>query len=84
MYDDDEIEYAQESVSIGEFTFQITTVEFLPIEILMEMRSQNKEISGRKIWCGSLVVGEYLIRNPDFCSSCDVLELGAGTGLLGM
>lgn len=42
------------------------------------------QISGRKIWCGSLVVAEYLTRNPAFVAAHHVVELGAGTGLLGM
>ena len=45
MYDNDEIEYAVEQCRIGEFEFNITTVEYLPIEKLMEMHAQDKEVS---------------------------------------
>lgn len=44
MYDDDEIEYGQEACRIGGHEFLITTVEFLPIEKLMEMHAQDKEV----------------------------------------
>lgn len=42
------------------------------------------EISGQKLWCGSLAVIEYLLDNPEFVTGNVVLELGAGTGVLGM
>jgi hypothetical protein len=46
MYDDDEIEYAEERCCIGRHEFTITTVEFIPIEKLMEMHAMDKEVSG--------------------------------------
>jgi predicted nicotinamide N-methyase len=85
MYEyDEDIDYAVEQCVIGDYSFNITTIEFLPIEKLMVMHAQDKEVSGRKIWCGSLVVAEYLMRNASFVRDNIVVELGAGTGLLGM
>lgn len=50
------------------------------------MANQGKgiEISGQKLWCGSLGVIEYLQSFPDFVVGKTVVELGAGTGVLGM
>ena len=39
--------------------------------------------SGQKVWCGSMGVCQYIIENPDIVCSKAVIELGAGTGLLG-
>ena len=46
MYEDDEdIDYAMETCVIGSLTFQITTVEFLPIEKLMSMHAKDAEVT---------------------------------------
>lgn len=39
--------------------------------------------SGQKIWCGSLGVCEYLMDHSELVLNKIVIELGAGTGLLG-
>ena len=45
MYEDDEdIDYAEETCQLGPHSFTITTIEFLPIEKLMEMHAQDKEV----------------------------------------
>ena len=50
MYeDDDDIEYGEESCDLGPYTFTITTIEFLPIEKLMEMHAQDKEVMRRPL-----------------------------------
>lgn len=91
--DVEETEYEPEDFHIGGHDLSITTIAFLPIEQLMQNRSENKEISGQKLWCGSLCVIQYLLndpqailgtRAPDCNTSPVVLELGAGTGVLGM
>jgi ribosomal protein L11 methylase PrmA len=62
----------------------VQTVSFLPIEILMRNQSRGVEISGQKLWCGSAAVIEYLLHHPQVIQESVVLELGAGTGILGM
>ena len=81
---DDDVEYELEHFEIGAFSFQITTVSYLPITKLMELQSSNSKISGQKLWCGSLSVMEYIMNVPSAVVGCDVIELGAGTGTLGM
>jgi hypothetical protein len=85
MADSDvETEYELESFTIGGFDFNITTIAFLPIELLMANRAKQTEISGQKLWCGSLGVIQYLMNNPNIVDQNVVVELGAGTGVLGM
>ena len=64
----------------------ITTVAYMPIEQLMANRSVEKEISGQKLWCGSLVVISYMLQNfgKIINPNSIVIELGAGTGALGI
>lgn len=55
MYEDDEdIEYCEETCAVGSFSFIITTIEFLPIEKLMEMHAQDIEVSHPSFWYPSL------------------------------
>lgn len=82
--DEDEVEFEREDVVLGQFKFSLTTVAFLPIHLLLANQTKGVEISGQKVWCGSLGVAEYLLGHPDFVQGCSVLELGSGTGLLGM
>lgn len=42
------------------------------------------EISGQKLWCGSLGVIQHILNNPTLVSDHTVVEIGAGTGVLGM
>mmetsp|Transcript_23206 Transcript_23206/g.34055 ORF Transcript_23206/g.34055 Transcript_23206/m.34055 type:complete len:241 (-) Transcript_23206:54-776(-) len=81
---DDEVEYEEEVFQIREFEFRITTVSYMPIAKLMRNREKSVEISGQKLWCGSLAVMEYLLDHRDFIRDCNILELGAGTGVVGM
>jgi len=82
--ENDEVEYEPETFEIGPYMFQITTVSFMPITALMKLQSEKKEISGQKLWCGSLGVIEYILSNPEYVLNKKVIELGAGTGLVGM
>jgi len=82
--DDEEVEYERENFKIGQYQFAVTTVSYMPITKLMQLRENEQEISGRKLWCGSLIVMDYLVSQPSIISSASVLELGAGTGVLGM
>eukprot|EP01041_Mallomonas_annulata_P003870 gene3870-7720_t len=81
---DDNVEYEKEEFIIRDFTFQVTTVSFLPITKLMALQQSQSEISGQKLWCGSISVIEYLLDNPNIVLGKSVIELGAGTGVLGM
>ena len=82
--DDDEVEYEYETIEVSHFSFEITTISFLPIEKLMSNQAIGVEISGQKVWCGSLYVVDYILRNREVIEKKLVIELGAGTGILGM
>mmetsp|Transcript_1670 Transcript_1670/g.2661 ORF Transcript_1670/g.2661 Transcript_1670/m.2661 type:complete len:259 (+) Transcript_1670:38-814(+) len=82
--EEDEIEYEPEEFIVGEKSYSITTVAYLPIHVLMKNQGQGVEISGQKLWCGSLCIIQYLINYPTIVANSLVIELGAGTGLLGM
>jgi hypothetical protein len=81
---DDDVEYEPEMVTVGPYSFSLTTVSFMPLEKLLENQSKGVEISGQKVWCGSLVVAEYLLHHGDYVQDRVIFELGSGTGLLGM
>lgn len=85
MADSDvETEYELESFVINDIPLEITTIAYLPIELLMANREKQTEISGQKLWCGSLGVIQYLLNNPATVNNNLIIELGAGTGVLGM
>jgi predicted nicotinamide N-methyase len=79
-----EVEYEPESFTIGGFALTVTTIAFMPIELLMKNRDKETEISGQKLWCGSLGVIQHILNNPHIVNGVVVVELGAGTGVLGM
>lgn len=85
-FDDDEaeVEYEVESFIIHSHEFHLTTISYMPIERLVDLQAQSKEISGQKLWCRSLCLMEYLTDFPHTVSGKNVLELGAGTGVVGM
>ena len=80
----EEVEYDYEIFSISSYTLKIKTVAFMPLSKLMLNQSKGIEISGQKLWCGSLGVIEYVLDNPIEVTDHAVIELGAGTGVLGM
>jgi predicted nicotinamide N-methyase len=80
----DDVDFELESIEIASHSFEITTIAHLPIEMLMFNQSKGVEISGQKVWCGSLTVADYILRNKDLIKNRVVVELGAGTGILGM
>lgn len=82
--DIEEIEYEPETFIIGGYSLDITTVAFMPLTQLMNNRSKDVEISGQKLWCGSLGVIQYILNNPTTVDNSIIVELGAGTGVLGM
>ena len=72
------VEYELEDFVIGPHKFQVTTVALMPIHVLMKNQSAGVEISGQKLWCGSLGVAEYILSNPDYVLDKSIIELGAG------
>lgn len=82
--DEEEVEYEPETFAVGPFTVVLTTIAFMPIEKLARNQENGIEISGQKLWCGSLVVIEYLLYHSNVISGSTIIELGSGTGLLGM
>ena len=80
----DDVDFELESIQIASHSFEITTIAHLPIEMLMYNQSRGVEISGQKVWCGSLTVADYILSNKDLIKDRIVIELGAGTGILGM
>lgn len=84
VIESDDVEFERETIEIASYTFEITTIAYLPIEILMQNQSKGVEISGQKIWCGSLTVADYVLEISHIVKDKVVIELGAGTGVLGM
>ena len=82
--EDTDVEYEPEIFQISSYTVTLTTISFMPIEKLLENQSRGVEISGQKLWCGSLVIIEYLLNHKEIVQGSLVIELGSGTGLLGM
>ena len=80
----EEVEYEPEEFTIASRTFSITTVAYLPIQALMKNREKNVEISGQALWCGSLCTIHYLLNHASIARDAIVVEMGAGTGILGM
>ena len=82
--DDESIDFELEQISVPPFSFEITTISQLPIEQLLANHGKGVEISGQKVWCGSLHLARYLVRFSFKIINHLVIELGAGTGVLGM
>lgn len=81
---EEEVEYEPEEFVLGPFNLTVTTISFMPIEVLAANQGKGVEISGQKLWCGSICVIQYLLDNPAIVHGHPVIELGAGTGVLGM
>jgi predicted nicotinamide N-methyase len=82
---EDDVEFEKETFVLGPITLNIMTISFLPIHKLMQLNSSKTEISGQKLWCGSLAICEYLLyQNANFCIGKYIIELGAGTGVCSM
>jgi hypothetical protein len=81
---EEEVEYEPEDFEFDQFKLSVTTISFLPITLLMKNRTKDVEISGQKLWCGSLVVVSYIMKNPSLIQNSVCIELGAGTGVVSM
>ena len=97
-----EPEYEIESIVIAEknqnITFDVLTVVPPPLEYMSSLHSAQQEISGRRIWCGSKLLSEFLLHKDSHHTEIDgtkvsfqnyffqkrILELGSGTGIVGM
>ena len=56
---EEEVEYEVEEVALcTDITLLVTTVAYMPITTLMRNQGKGVEISGQKVWCGSLGVVE--------------------------
>lgn len=85
---DSGLEYEAETITINlknnEMSLKILSVVPPPLEYMLTLHSNQQEISGRKLWAGSLRLGHYILQNQNLVHSKSVLELGCGTGFLGM
>lgn len=84
--DVEEVEYEPEDFQFEDIRITITTIAFMPLTVLMANRTKEVEISGQKLWCGSLVVISYLLKHPELVNATPTvtIELGAGTGVVSM
>lgn len=82
--DVEEVEYEPEEFRFFDHRITVTTIAYMPLTVLMNNRSKEVEISGQKLWCGSLVVMSYLLKHPEIVRDACTIELGAGTGVLSM
>ena len=62
MSDDDyEPEYEPERFTVAmEYHLEVLTVIPPPIEFMSVLHSNQQEISGRQVWCGSLLLAHVL------------------------
>jgi hypothetical protein len=82
---DYEPEYEVETVSIGStMKLQVLCLLPPPVEYISALRSQQKEISGRKVWTGSHLLANVFCQDKykGMFDDKRVLELGSGTGTL--
>ncbi|GKY92401.1 hypothetical protein MPSEU_000210800 [Mayamaea pseudoterrestris] len=83
-----EPEYEVETVTIstGKIKLQVLSVVPPPLEYMSALHSRKEEISGRQVWAGSLVLANVLCQGmyKGMFDDKQILELGSGTGLLGM
>lgn len=81
---DVEVEYELEEFQLAEYKVNVTTIAYMPITILMKNREKETEISGQKLWCGSICLINQLLAEKSIVRNNHVIELGAGTGVLSM
>ncbi|CAM9381987.1 unnamed protein product, partial [Heterosigma akashiwo] len=65
-----------EDVSFGNgLDFQVMSITELPLEFLADLESKQEEISGRRLWPGSLILAQYLTHISEDIKGRTVLEL---------
>jgi hypothetical protein len=56
-----ELEYEPESFLVaGKYCLDVLSVVPPPLEFMSELHTQHREISGRQVWCGSLLLANVL------------------------
>lgn len=84
MDSEEEIEYEAEEFCIADLQVQIQTISFLPIEQLLQLETKSEEISGQRVWTGSLMLCAYLLQHKAEVAGRNILELGSGSGIAGI
>ncbi len=82
--EESDIDYDQKTLVIlgEEFDLQCIANESLSLEALYELASDRRDISGRRVWEGGLLLTKYLLEyGRALLNGKTVLELGAGTGV---
>lgn len=59
-------------------------MKFVIDDLVIEERPTGNEFYGEYVWPASLVMCEFLKRNPELVKGKRVLELGSGTGIVGL
>jgi len=59
-------------------------MKFTVDDLVIEERPTGNEFYGEYVWPASLVMCEFLKRNPELVKGKRVLELGSGTGIVGL
>eukprot|EP01031_Cornospumella_fuschlensis_P037013 gene37013-44913_t len=81
---EDEVEYEPEEFDLDGIGLSVTTIAYMPIAKLLSCQTQQVEISGQKLWCGSLCLVSYFNKYPCDWATTAIVELGAGTGVVSM
>lgn len=80
-----EPDYEIETVSVDGGRIHLHVLSLLPppLEFMSTLHSQRKEISGRQVWTGSLLLANLFCQDGyrDWFENKQVLELGSGTGM---
>ena len=92
MSDSDyEPEYEPETVTVlpppSPLEVTVLTLVPPPLEYMSALHTSKSEVSSRVVWTGSLMLARHVLLTPSVRSSMSgrrVLELGAGTGLVGL
>jgi hypothetical protein len=64
--DEYEPEYEPEDFVVADrYRARVLAVVPPPLEYMMTLHSQEQEISGRQVWCGSLLLAHTLVQEHD-------------------
>lgn len=77
----------QDHVTITEtipYIYEFRSSDLSPLTIHQDASGQGKFGNGATVWDTSLVLGRYLEKHPDLIKDKVVVELGSGTGMLGL
>jgi hypothetical protein len=83
---EDELEYEVHKLDVDGVKFRIkTAMELGPLDaaiLMLQLESEKKELSGQFMWEGSRIICSFIKSNKDLVAGKNVIELGAGTGLV--